>query len=511
MVEDEANARSGIGKQTARGLKWTLLGTVGANGARLIVFPLLGRLLSPADFGTVAAALTVIAFTQIVRDAGVGLALVQRKKLDPEHIEAAFAFSVVLGVFLAGLLFLSAPLVARFYGNPQVADVVKALAALFVLRGVSSVSLSMCSRQMRFRELALVELVGYVVGSGSSVGLAFYGMGPWSLVVGYLLETGLVAVGALVLAPQQMRLRFHKQHLRELLGFGTGSTAGNVAGYFAYQGDYMVVGRELGATQLGFYTRAYDLMKFPALVLTNIAGAVLFSAFSRIQDDADRLSRAFRRGLFVTAILLMPASAGLIVLAPEFITLLLGPQWSSAVVPFQVMAVSMFARASFKLGSTVARATGDVAGPLIANVVYGVLVIGGAFIGSRWGITGVAATTATAVAINFVVFSHLGIRRTSMTWSQFVHLHLEATGATLLAAIGLISATWLLRGASAPPALTLLLGSLAGLVGVLVAARYGVLRGQPDWTWLWTTVAKRASTLRPSRRRERPRAPPPSA
>ena len=110
--------------------------------------------------------------------------------------------------------------------------------------------------------------------------------------------------------PLRYLLRAARPPLRDLLAFGGGQTAAQLANYFANQGDYIVVGRYLDAATLGIYTRAYELMRFPSTVFTNIAGKVLFSSFARLQDDSERLAQSFRRVLFANAIILLPASAG---------------------------------------------------------------------------------------------------------------------------------------------------------------------------------------------------------
>ena len=245
----------GLARRTRQGISWTAAGALGGNLVRLAVYAALGRILSRTEFGIVAAAMTVIQLGNTLKDLGVGIALVQRKELEPEHVEAAFTFSVVLGVVLGGAMFAGADLFARFYGIEPSVAIIRLLSSLFILRGVSLVPGFMCRRNMRFRALAIVDLVSYVFGSAVAVGLALGGAGAWSLAWGYVVETTLT-VGMLVyLAPPPWRLGLHKRHLRDLLGFGMGQSAANLANYFANNGDYMVVGHFLGAAQLGLYQR----------------------------------------------------------------------------------------------------------------------------------------------------------------------------------------------------------------------------------------------------------------
>jgi O-antigen/teichoic acid export membrane protein len=496
----------GLGKKTRRGLVWTLLSTVGINGVRVITLPILGRLLGEVDFGLVAAALTIVLFAQTVRDIGIGPALVQRKTIEREHVEAGFTFAFLMGLALTALVFFTAPLVARFYGRPDLEPMVQALSPLFLLRGIASIPQAMCRRELHFRAVAAIDFVSFFAGSALAVGLAASGAGPWSLVWGYLLEAAIATAALFWVRPQRFTLRIHWTHLKQLLGFGVGNTIANFAAYFAYQGDYMVVGNRLGAAQLGFYTRAYELMRIPSAVFSNLAGWVLFSAFSRIQDDPERLGRALRRGSFAAAVLLVPPSAALVVLAPEFVRLLLGSNWGDAVLPFQILAVAMLSRTSYRLGWNIARATGDVGWVTACNVIYGVMVIAGAAIGARWGITGVAVSTAIACVLNHVMFSHLALRHTTLTWPQLLACHGEAVlvGAATLAAVWPTAVA--LRGAGLGVVPVLLGASAAGVAALAVVVAWRVRTGQPDWVWLWGGLTDR---LRGKRKRTQKQTPKP--
>src|SRR5262249_20328541 len=152
-----------------------------------------------------------------------------------------------------------------------------------------------------------------------SMGLAAAGFGPWSLVFGYLTEETLSAVLYLSLRRPPFTLRIDRDRLRELMGFGSAQTVTQLAGGLATGGGNFVVGRTLGANPLGFYTRAYVLIKLPSTVFSTVVGNVLFPAFSRWQTDPAKLAVGFRRGTFANALVLLPAGAALITTAPELI------------------------------------------------------------------------------------------------------------------------------------------------------------------------------------------------
>jgi len=480
----------GLARRTRQGISWTAAGAVASNLVRLGVYAALGRILSRTEFGIVAAAMTVIQLGNTLRDLGIGIALVQRKELEPEHVEVAFTFSVVLGAVLGGAMFAGADLFARFYGIEPSVAIIRLLSLLFVLRGISMVPSFMCRRNMSFRALAIVDVVSYVAGSATSVGLALGGAGAWSLAWGYVVETAL-GVGMLVyLAPPPWRLGFHRRHLRELLGFGMAQSAANLANYFANNGDYMVVGHFLGPAKLGLYQRAYELMRFPSTVFTSVAGGVLFSAFAKVQDDPERLGRAFRRTLFASAIVLLPASVGLMVLAPEVVRILLGKGWAGVEWPFRIMAASMLFRTTYKLGSLVGKSSGAVFAFALWQVVYAACVIGGALVAMRWDILGVACTTAVSVFLQFLAMSRLGLRATTLRARELVQAHVEPLLYALIVGGVAWAIAFALREAGAKFPVVAAATTIGGTLVFFVLARAGLRRGSGDWPWLRDTLGQ---------------------
>jgi O-antigen/teichoic acid export membrane protein len=474
-----------IGHQTRRGISWSFAGAVTTNGLRLVVLAVLGRTLTSTDFGIVAAAVSVNVIVYGIRDVGIGSALVQRKQLEPSHLTTAFAVSIYLGFALSALLFLGAPLIAAFYGIPESINVIRVLAVVFFgIRSVATTSRMLCQRAMNFRLIAIIDAVAFATGSIVSMACALAGAGPWALVAGYLVEE-LVATALYVsYSPPTYSLAVDKARLRELLGFGIGQSIIQSTNVVATYGDNFVVGNALGATHLGYYSRAYDLIKFPSMVFDAIVGNVLFPAFSQLQDDRRNLALAFRRVAFVNALVLLPASAAIIVIAPEAIRLLMGPGWGAMVLPFRILSVTILLRTNLKLGGILAQAAGAVNAVAAAYAAYMVVVVGGALITIRWGTAGVAVSTAFAITSVSLHCCMLAMRVSDLPLRSFVGAHVP--GAVLACCVTL--ATWplaeSLRTSNAPFALVLGVVLAAAIVVSLAPIAIWLRRRHGDFGWL---------------------------
>ena len=193
---DRPAAPKGLTNRALGGMLWTFSGTGVQAVAQLVVLMILGRLLTPTDFGLMGAAAVIIALSQIVSQIGVGPAIIQRRELDPEHVRVAFTISGALGFVLGAAVWLAAPALAAFYRIPAVEPVLRGVALLFPIDGLNTVGESLLVRQLRFRLFVTVELGSYVLGYACvGVWLAWQGYGVWALVAANVAQVTVRTVG----------------------------------------------------------------------------------------------------------------------------------------------------------------------------------------------------------------------------------------------------------------------------------------------------------------------------
>ncbi len=451
---------------TVAGIMWMSYGKAAFFVLQLVVVGVLARLITPAAFGVVNAALIVTGFSAIVSQLGLGPALVQRPELERRHIDTAFTFSFLFGLSLGAILWFGAPLAATFLRMPDVTPVMRALSWVFPLNGLQTVGQSLLSRDLHFSWLANLDVVSYGIGFGV-VGIvtALLGWGVWALVAAQIGQSlGRTAV-LLWKHPPRLRLIFDGPAFRDLAYFGGGFTMARIANYVAVNGDNMIVGRFLGAAPLGYYGRAYSLMSAPAYAFGTVLDQVLFPAMAKVQDDLKRLAAAYRRGVALIALMVLPASAAIIFLAPEVIRVALGAKWGPAVAPFQVLGLGMLFRTSYKMSDSISRSTGAVYRRAWRQVIYGGLVVLGAWIGTRWGIVGVSWGALSALTVNFFLMASLGQQVAGLTWWEFWVAHRPAVLLTLVSFPFVWAAAVGLRRLDAPAVVT-----LAAAGALLIAA-----------------------------------------
>lgn len=464
----EAPAGANLTQRAMGGMVWAAWGSGGIAVLKAVVLVFLTRLLSAADFGLVSAALVVIAFSLNFSQLGIGPALVQRPELERRHVSSAFYSSLVFGLAVAGLVWLLAPALADFFRMPGLVPVVRALALVFPVSGISMVSDNLVQRRLGFRLLANVDVITYAVGYGLvGLGMAFTGWGVWSLVFAQLAQVALRAILLLRACPPVLDPPPSWAALRELMEFGVGQSASRLALMMAMQADNLVVGRWLGAVALGFYSRAFQLMAVPTTLLGDVVDKVLFPMMARMQDDARRLGSGFLQGTALLVLVTLPAGVVAAVLAPDLIAVIFGAKWLGLVPPFQILALGMVFRTGSRMSDSLSRATGRVYRRAWRQVLYAALVFGGAWIGHFDGVTGVAWGVLAAVVLNYIIMAQLSIEVAGLTWGQFLQAQLPGMRLALVVALTTLGGVVLAHQLGLPAIGRLALGCL--VAGATVA------------------------------------------
>ncbi len=455
-------------RSAVRGLSWSMVGALGQALLQLVSIVVLSRLLTAEEFGTAVAATVVMGLAVVLGQLGIGPALVQSRTMSSADVATAFSVAAALGVVLAGLLFVAAPVVNPLVGLPADSWFLRLLSVVLVLGGLGSVSLGLLQRHLRFRALVLVELSSYGIGYlGTTVVLASAGAGAAALVWGQVVQALMTAAGAYALVRHPVRPRpwgVMAASARRILGFGSAYSFSQLGNWVGLNGDNLVVTSTLGPAALGVYSRAYQLLVQPANLIGTVADKVLFPSLSRIQDDSDRLARAYVLAGSLVALLTLPVSVLLLVLAPEVVAILLGPGWTAVVVPLQVFAVVLLPRTGYKISGSLTRATGAVLGGAWRQWLYAAEVTVGCAIGSVWGITGVAVGASVAIVLHFVTMLVFSARISRGLVGRVLRSYARSLPvAAATAAVAWPVAT-VLRGAALPDLVVVLGTAVSGVL-----------------------------------------------
>src|SRR3954451_11072364 len=321
---------------TLRGLRWVSGGRVIAEVLALGTSVILARLISPAEFGVVAVALTVSVIASVLSNAGIAQALVQRKSISRRHVEAAAALCTASGLTLSVALFVAAPAAAGLLGD-RAEEGIRVVSPALLIMSLGATPTAILQRRLDFRSITTAEVMASLVGAVASVALALAGWGAEAIIAGTLARAAIQSALAWCFARPPLP-RWHRREVRELAGFGIPTALSGLGYQGARNVDYVIVGAQLGLTQLGLYWRAYQMAFEYQSKITVIMQKVALPVLSRTRDLDD--IRALRyRIVRVHGVIIFPLLFLFIAVAPELIPWLFGAQWRGTVEPAQILTV----------------------------------------------------------------------------------------------------------------------------------------------------------------------------
>jgi lipopolysaccharide exporter len=303
----------------------------------------LARLLVPEDFGIIAMASLVIALADVVFDLGVHVTLIQNRAPLQEHFDTAWTLALMQSAVAAVALFLCAPYAAQYFHEPRVENVIKVLGLALLTSGMENIGVVNFQKDMLFGKEFLFMFTKRFSGFTATLLCAWLLQSYWALVIGTVF--GRVVGVACSFWMHPMRPRLSLVRVREMLGVSQWLLARTTGVYLESQLHRMVVGRRDTAAMLGTYTMAGDISAMPSTELLMPINRVLFPAFVIVKENPEELKRVFLLAQSVQSLIAIPASAGLALVAPELIALMLGDKWLMAVPLVQIFALAYLAEA----------------------------------------------------------------------------------------------------------------------------------------------------------------------
>jgi PST family polysaccharide transporter len=300
----------------------------------------LSRLLSPLDFGLVAMASPFFGLVALFQDLGLGQAIVQKKLINHEEINALFFINLCAGLILGSILILISPLAGTFYKDEHVVRLLAAMSIIILIAMIGGQQNAILTRRMQFGRLAILDAVGALSGFAISVAWTLVSKSYWAIYAGMVVSTALPAIGSWVMAGWRPSWPPRIGNVKSLLHFGAGITGFNFFNFIARNLDNALIGRRWGDGPLGLYDRAYKLLLFPLQQVNNPVAKVMIPALARVNDDRDRYAHAFSRALCMVLLLTLPGVAFMTTFAPTLIPFVLGPKWTAATPIFQFLGIA---------------------------------------------------------------------------------------------------------------------------------------------------------------------------
>lgn len=301
---------------------------------------MLARLLTPADFGLIAMISVFFAVAEVFVKSGLGMAYVQKKEVDETDADTVFYTNLGISVVLYAFLYLGAPFIADFYGQPQLVNLTRVMGLVVIVNAFNIIQRSQITRELDFKKLTKVTIITSVSSGSIGVTAAYNGFGVWALVLQSLCNPIFIAVWFWVTSTYRPGRRFSKKSFNEMFSFGFWFLIAGVITKIFDNIYILVIGKNFPAAELGYYTKARQFKQMAADNLDSAVGTVAFPVYSRLQHDKQRLRNSMRRFMQHSLLFITPMLFGLIVVAEPFVRLLLTDTWAPMIPYLQLLCVA---------------------------------------------------------------------------------------------------------------------------------------------------------------------------
>lgn len=373
------------------GLSWGYIERWGNKIFTLLVFIVLARLLDPKDFGLIAFAMLFIDYLNSFSGQGLDMAVIQRKEITDQHLNAAFWINVLSAAILALLLYIAAPFIERYFAEDGVATILRVLTIIFLFNSLIRVQVAIMLRNYQFKQLAICGFASSICGGATGVIFALKGYGAWSLV--FQLVTSMV-ISVLLLwraAIWRPSLTFSVKAAKELYRFAIKAFYDQQLTFASKRIDEAMIAIFLGTTLLGYYSVAKKLFETAVELTYGVLSKVLVTVYSKTQDDIASIIEKTRKVSILMAAVSFPIFVLASVASQEVVLLLFSEKWRLASIPYAILMLSGLFMLTPSLLHPIFNAIGRPVVPLKLNGFRAIASVFLIWIGSSFGLLGIAS------------------------------------------------------------------------------------------------------------------------
>jgi lipopolysaccharide exporter len=472
-----------IAHKVATGARWMIFLRFGMRGIGLVSTLIVARLLLPADFGLVALAMTFAGALDTLGSIGLQFALIRATTADRVLYDTAFTITVIRGIATAALVAGTAPLVARFFVEPRLVPIVLVIAGVTLLQSFENVGVILFQRDFRFDKDVALTFVSKAAAVAMTIVAALILHSYWALVIGIVTARVSRLILSYVMHPFRPTLTL--KAWRSLLGFSMWIWLTTVSTFLREQADAFVIGRALGMLQIGVFKVGTEIASLTTTEIVQPICRALFPGFTAVTHSGKDVARFIITSASAIILIVVPAGAGLALVAEPLVRLTLGPNWALAsdvlhIIGFAavfdvIIEVNGIGLLAIGRPDVNAKAAVVCATVRIAFLIAGVVAMG--FIGAAWGIFASAAIDCSIVLV--IINRVLNVRFGEL--ASLTH-RTALAAAAMVAAVLAVNGGWPSAGTDFDSTARLLFGNaaLGATVFVLTQLVCWLLAGRPD-------------------------------
>lgn len=310
-------------------------------GVQLVISIILARILSPNDYGIIAIINVFIVLSVVFIDSGFGVGLIQKKDLESIDINTMFTMSLLMSIALYALIFLFAPVLAIIYEMPIITSVLRVYGITIIISSICSVQNSILSRWLEYKKQLIATIIATFISGAIGIWMAYVGYGVWALVFEQLIQKIVYMAILFFIIKFKFKIAFNKSSFQNIFRFSWKLVASKLILTLSGQTRNLVIGKKYSSEVLGYYNKGQQIPSTVASATDYSLQGVLFSVYSRAQDNPVRLKSMVRRSMKLSSYILFPMMIGIAAVSPSLVRVLLTEKWLFS-VPFMRIACFIY-------------------------------------------------------------------------------------------------------------------------------------------------------------------------
>ena len=409
-------ANKNLKNKAVSGMIWTALQKYSTMIIQFISGIILARLLTPYDYGCIGMLLIFMVLAESFIDGGFGSALIQKKNPTQTDYSTIFFWNLGMSAVLYAVLYLSAPLIARFYGIPLLCDVLRVQGLVLFIYAFNIVQNNQLRKKMNFKVLSIVTIATSLTALSVTIIMAYKGFGVWALVAQNMLTAAIPAIVFWFYVRWRPRLVFSWQSFRELFSFGFYMFLTQLLNQFGHQIQGLLIGRFYNASTMGYYSKANSTERLASTSISKVMTQVTYPLYAAMQDDKAALGDMIKKITMTLSYVTFPLMFILLLCAKPLFILLYSDRWAASVPYFQVLCIAGLAYSLQSVNYQSVAAIGKSKTMFIWTFVkravgIGLVVAGLLLYGMKGLLVGMVLNTWFSYFINiWLVSKHIGYR-----------------------------------------------------------------------------------------------------
>lgn len=328
---------SGLKQKVISGFFWSFSDNLINQLIHFIVGIILARLLSPSEFGLIGMITIFIAVSESFIDSGFSQALIRKKECTAADLSTVFYFNLAIGIIFFVFLFISAPVIGKFFNEPKLTELVRVLGVVLIIDAMTVIQRTLLTRRIDFKLQTKVSAISALFSGVVGITMAFKGFGVWSLVGRTLAQRTMNSVLLWTWNKWRPILIFSIRSFKELFSFGSKLLISGLIDTLYKHIYYLIIGKYFSAQELGYYTRADGFKNLPSKNLNGIVSRVSYPVLAQLQDDPDKLKAGYKKIIKTTMFITFVLLSGMAAAAEPMIITLIGEKWRPSIIYLQLL------------------------------------------------------------------------------------------------------------------------------------------------------------------------------